>query len=64
MTRTITTDADLRDEVTLYLQAGDDAADFDVDGIVTEIVHTYGLVSIDSIDSEQWVSILDRHCSA
>lgn len=58
------TDADIRYQVEQFLWADPGSAtDFDIDGIVREIVQTYGLVSIDTIDDGEWVAILVRHCT-
>ncbi|MDT0306143.1 hypothetical protein RM780_04090 [Streptomyces sp. DSM 44917] len=40
---------------------GDHIEDFDIDGIVAEITGTYGHVDIDTIDSDAYWAIVERH---
>lgn len=62
MTRTLTTDADIRDMVIETLQAGDGATDFDVDAIVADIaaVAGYDGRTFDLTDLDVW-EIIARH---
>lgn len=50
---------DLADQVATSL--GDHGDDFDVEGIVEEIVREYGRVNIDSVDSDTYWAIVTKH---
>lgn len=55
----ITSDADIRAEVIAALNPYED--EFDVEGIVRDIIVEHGLVSIDSLASEEWLRLLRQH---
>jgi hypothetical protein len=55
------TDRDIRNQVETTLAGSDLADDFDMDGAVAEIISTYGLVSLDTIDSEDFWALVERY---
>lgn len=60
---TTVSDADIRVQLQRYLDAGESARDFNVDGIlqdVMEIIREHGHTSIDSIDGEVFARIVQR----
>lgn len=59
--RRVTTDADIEAFVRRSIQEGADPRDFDVPGIVDEIISLYGLVSPETIDYAPYWAIVARH---
>lgn len=57
------TATDIRFQVTTAIESGDGAETIDIDGIVTEIVATHGLVDIDTIESDAFWAIVAKHDS-
>lgn len=55
----VTSDRDVRDQVEQYL-AGSLPGDYDVDGLVRQIVQDYGLVDLDDIPEAEFVPLLMR----
>lgn len=53
------TDRDVREQVGVSLQGW--GRDYLVEEIVREIIGTYGLVDIDTIDPDEYWAIVDRH---
>lgn len=54
------TSTDILRQVAQAVEAGPSEG-IDVDAIVTEIVQTYGLVDIDTIDTDAFWAIVARH---
>lgn len=64
MARTFTTDADIRDDVDQTLQGAPGyPADYDIAGIVREIVHTVGIDGYADMDEADFYAIVARHDS-
>ncbi len=57
------TDRDIRNQVYLSTDGTDDVETIDVDGIVRDIIATYGLVTIEAIDQDAYWAIVARHDS-
>ena len=53
------TDHDMRDQVAESL--GSEGADFDIEGIVSEIQSAYGTVHIDTVPHAIYWAIVERH---
>lgn len=53
------TDEDLRNQVIETLSG--EESDFNVSGIVAEFIDRYGVVSVDTIDGEQYWSVVNEN---
>jgi len=53
------TDRDVRGQVAAALTTGGEGVD--IDAVTRDIVSTYGLVDIDSIESEEFWELVRRH---
>ena len=64
MARNFTTDADIRDDVDQALQGAPGyPADYDIDGIVREIIQTVGIDGYADMDETDFYAIVARHDS-